>query len=163
MTSGLALPRGRGDTLLAQRFGSERRSAALWVVLWVLAAAATFGALAPVLFRHVPFEPVDVVFRIVGGVVRGLRAGRLAPTPRQPQRPAHDRHRLRALRRRRCSAQLDSPLAQTLALLLPDLWVLFFVAARADPPDRRPDADRGPTGSSSAPSSRAAWCSPRCG
>ena len=42
MTSGLALPRGRGDTLLAQRFG-VRRSAALWVLLWVLAAAATFG------------------------------------------------------------------------------------------------------------------------
>ena len=66
MTTGFALPRGRGDTLLAQRFGAERRPCAVWVLLWVLAAAATFGALAPVLFRHVPFEPIDVAFRVVG-------------------------------------------------------------------------------------------------
>ena len=79
MTSGLALPRGRGDTLLAQRFGAR---APLGVrsgcCLWVLAAAATFGALAPVLFRHVPFEPIDVAFRDRRRLVRRLRPGRLA-------------------------------------------------------------------------------------
>ena len=32
MTSGLALPRGRGDTLLAQRFGAERRTSVVWVL-----------------------------------------------------------------------------------------------------------------------------------
>ena len=126
MTSGLALPRGRGDTLLAQRFGSERRSAALWVFLWVLAAAATFGALAPVLFRHVPFEPIDVAFRIVGAsfVACGLVAWRRRPDNRSGLLMTATGFALFASP---LLAQIDAPLTQTLGLLLPDLWVLFFV------------------------------------
>jgi signal transduction histidine kinase len=126
MTSGLALPRGRGDTLLAQRFGRERRSAALWVFLWVLAAAATFGALAPVLFRHVPFEPIDVAFRIVGAsfVACGLVAWRRRPDNRSGLLMTATGFALLASP---LLAQINAPLTQTLGLLLPDLWVLFFV------------------------------------
>jgi signal transduction histidine kinase len=126
MTSGLALPRGRGDTLLAQRFGSERRSSALWVFLWVLGAAAAFGALAPVLFRHVPFEPVDVAFRIVGAsfVACGLVAWRRRPDNHSGLLMTATGFALFASP---LLAQIDAPLTQTLGLLLPDLWVLFFV------------------------------------
>lgn len=125
MTSGLALPRGRGDTLLAQRF-RVRRSGALWVCLWVLAGAATFGALAPVLFRHVPFEPIDVAFRVVGAsfAACGLVAWRRRPDNRSGLLMTAAGFALLASP---LLAQIDAPLAQTLGLLLPDLWVLFFV------------------------------------
>jgi signal transduction histidine kinase len=126
MTTGLALPRGRGDTLLAQRFGAERRPRAVWALLWVLAAAATFGALAPVLFRHVPFEPIDVAFRIVGAsfAACGLVAWRRRPDNRSGLLMTATGFALFATP---LLAQVDAPLAQTLGLLLPDLWVLFFV------------------------------------
>jgi signal transduction histidine kinase len=126
MTSGLALPRGRGDTLLAQRFGTERRSGPLWVLLWVLGVAATFGALAPVLFRHVSFEPVDVAFRLVGAsfVACGLVAWRRRPDNHSGLLMTATGFALLASP---LLAQLDAPLAKTLALVLPDLWVLFFV------------------------------------
>jgi signal transduction histidine kinase len=126
MTSGLALPRGRGDTLLAQRFGAERRSRAIWVGLWVLGAAAAFGALAPVVFRHVPFEPIDVAFRVVGAsfVACGLVAWRRRPDNRSG---LHMTATGFALFASPLLAQIDAPFAQTLGLLLPDLWVLFFV------------------------------------
>ena len=126
MTSGLALPRGRGDTLLAQRFGAERRTSVVWVLLWVLGAAATFGALAPVLFRHVPFEPIDVAFRDRRGLVRRLWTGRLAPRPDNRSGLLMTATGF-ALFASPLLAQVDSPLAKTLALVLPDLWVLFFV------------------------------------
>ncbi len=126
MTTGFALPRGRGDTLLAQRFGAERRPCAVWVLLWVLAAAATFGALAPVLFRHVPFEPIDVAFRVVGAsfAACGLVAWRRRPDNRSGLLMTATGFALFATP---LLAQVDAPLAQTLGLLLPDLWVLFFV------------------------------------
>ena len=125
MTSGLALPRGRGDTLLAQRF-AVRRSGALWAALWVLAAAAAFGALAPVLFRHVPFEPIDVVFRVVGAsfAACGLVAWRRRPDNHSGLLMTATGFALFASP---LLAQVDAPLTQTLGLLLPDLWVLFFV------------------------------------
>jgi signal transduction histidine kinase len=125
MTGGLALPRGRGDTLLAQRFG-ERRTNAIWVLLWVLGAAATFGALAPVLFRHVPFEPIDVAFRIVGAsfVACGLVAWRRRPDNHSGLLMTATGFALFASP---LLAQLNAPLAKTLAMVLPDLWVLFFV------------------------------------
>jgi signal transduction histidine kinase len=126
MTGGLALPRGRGDTLLAQRFGAERRTGVIWVLLWVLGAAATFGALAPVLFRHVPFEPIDVAFRIVGAsfVACGLVAWRRRPDNRSGLLMTATGFALLASP---LLAQVGSPLAKTSALVLPDLWVVFFV------------------------------------
>ena len=126
MTGGLALPRGRGDTLLAQRFGAERRTSVVWVLLWVLGAAATFGALAPVLFRHVPFEPIDVAFRIVGAsfVACGLVAWRRRPDNHSGLLMTATGFALFASP---LLAQVGSPLAKTLALVLPDLWVVFFV------------------------------------
>lgn len=126
MASGLALPRGRADALLAQRFGHERRGGAVWALLWVLAVAATFGALAPVLFRHVPFEPIDVAFRIVGAsfVACGLVAWRRRPDNRSGLLMTATGF---ALFVTPLLEQVHAPLAQTLGLLLPDMWVLFFV------------------------------------
>ncbi|MDT7577365.1 MAG: hypothetical protein QOH17_3698, partial [Pseudonocardiales bacterium] len=126
MTSGLALPRGRADTVLAQRFGRERGGAALWVFLWVLAAAATFGALAPVLFHHVPLGPIDVAFRVVGAsfAACGLVAWRRRPDNRSGLLMTATGF---ALFVSPLLEQIHSPLAQTLGLLLPDMWVLFFV------------------------------------
>ena len=126
MTSGLALPRGRADTVLLKRFGRERRGAAVWVLLWVLAAAATFGALAPVLFHHVEFQPIDVAFRVVGAsfAACGLVAWRRRPDNRSGLLMTATGFALFASP---LLAQLDAPLARTLGLVLPDLWVLFFV------------------------------------
>jgi signal transduction histidine kinase len=98
----------------------------VWVLLWVLGAAATFGALAPVLFRHVPFEPIDVAFRIVGAsfVACGLVAWRRRPDNHSGLLMTATGFALLASP---LLAQVDAPLTQTLGLLLPDLWVLFFV------------------------------------
>ena len=127
MTSGLALPRGRGDTLLARRFGDRAPvGRASGCCCGFSRAAATFGALAPVLFRHVPFEPIDVAFRIVGAsfVACGLVAWRRRPDNRSGLLMTATGFALFASP---LLAQVDAPLAQTLGLLLPDLWVLFFV------------------------------------
>jgi hypothetical protein len=83
--------------------------------------AATFVALAPSLPPRAA-EPIDVAFRVVGA---SFAACGLAPggSSRQPQRPAHDRHRVRPVRHAAAGAG-RRPAAQTL-LLLPR--VLFFV------------------------------------
>jgi hypothetical protein len=65
--SDLAMARpGRGSARAASRFTTPDRHRAFWVELWTAVAVAEFGTLASVLFRNVPFEPVDVVFRLVG-------------------------------------------------------------------------------------------------
>ena len=126
MTSGLALPHGRGDTLLAHRFGEGRRPRAVWILLWFLTAGATLGALAPVIFRHVPFGAIDGAFRIVGAsfAACGLIAWRRRPDNRSGLLMTAAGF---ALFVTPLLEQIDTPLAHTAALLLPDLWVLFFV------------------------------------
>ncbi|WP_171058196.1 sensor histidine kinase [Modestobacter altitudinis] len=127
MTSELvAGPLSHGSARLANRFATPVRRRTFWLGLWAAAAAAEFGALAPVLFRHVPFEPVDVVFRLVGG---SFAACGLIAWHRRP-----DNHSGRlmtatgfALFVTPLFSQLGAPLARTVALWLPDLWVLFFV------------------------------------
>ena len=127
MTSELAVgPLSRGSTRVMSRFAAPERRRTFWVALWVAAAAAEFGALAPVLFQHVPVQPIDVVFRLVGGsfVACGLIAWHRRP----------DNHSGLLMTATGFAffvspllTQIDSPLPQTLALVFPDLWLLFFV------------------------------------
>jgi signal transduction histidine kinase len=116
----------RGSARLASRFTTPARHNLVWAALWAAAVVAEFGALAPFLFRHVPFTPVDVVFRLVGG---SFAACGLIAWHRRP-----DNHSGRlmtgagfALFVTPLLGQIDAPFAQTAALWLPDLWVVFFV------------------------------------
>ena len=70
-----------------------RRGPLFWVAMWALLAAAEFVALIPVLWPEGPVPASDVVYRLVGALVRGLRPHRLAPAARQPRRAADDRDR----------------------------------------------------------------------
>jgi hypothetical protein len=111
-----------GDTLLAQRFGAERRTSVVWV-LWVLGAAATFGALRP---RAVPPRAVRADRRRVPdrrGLVRrcGLVAWRRRPDNHSGLLMTATGFALFASP---LLAQVGSPLAKTSALVLPDLWVV---------------------------------------
>jgi signal transduction histidine kinase len=127
MTSELVTgPLSRGSARLAHRFSTPVRHNLVWTALWTAAVVAEFGALAPILLRHVPFAPVDVLFRLVGGsfAVCGLIAWH--------RRPDNHSGRLMtavgfALFLTPLLDQIDAPLARTAALWLPDLWVLFFV------------------------------------
>ncbi len=119
-------PLSRRSARWAGRFTTPVRHRGFWVVLWAAAVAAEFGALAPFLFGHGPVAPVDVVFRLVGG---SFAACGLIAWHRRP-----DNHSGRlmtavgfALFVTPLLSQIDAPLAQTVALWLPDLWVLFFV------------------------------------
>ncbi|QJY47428.1 sensor histidine kinase [Pseudonocardia broussonetiae] len=116
----------QGNERVASRFTRPEPHRAFWIALWTVAAAAEFGALAPVLFRHVAFEPVDVVFRLVGG---SFAACGLIAWHRRP-----DNHSGRLMTATGFAffvspllGQLDTPLTRTAALWLPDLWILFFV------------------------------------
>lgn len=112
---------------LLRRFATPGPGPGFWVLAWTLTAAAVFGAMAPVIFRHVPFTPIDLVFRLVGGsfAACGLVAWRRRPDSRTG-----------ALMTATGAAffvspllgQVPYPLAQTAAAWLPDLWVVFMVA-----------------------------------
>ena len=127
MTARLALsPLSRSRARLVRRFAAPRTHGALWGALWIAVVAAQLGVLAPVLFGIVEFEPVDVVFRLVGGsfAACGLIAWR--------RRPDNHSGRLMtiagfALFMVPLVGQLGSSIATTIGLWLSDLWVLFFV------------------------------------
>jgi signal transduction histidine kinase len=120
-------PLSRGSASLVRRFAAPGRRLAFWITLWIAVAVAEFGALAPVLFGHdEQVVPIDIVFRLVGG---SFAACGLIAWHRRP-----DNHSGRLMTATGFAffvspllGRLDSPLAQTLALVLPDLWVLFFV------------------------------------
>jgi signal transduction histidine kinase len=127
MTSELVTGRlSRRSALLADRFASPARRRIPWPLLWAAAVAAEFGALAPFLFRHVDFAPVDVVFRLVGGsfAACGLIAWHRRPDNRSGMLMTAVGF---ALFVTPLLGQIDTPLTRTAALWLPDLWALFFV------------------------------------
>ena len=110
------------------RFAAPSSGLGFWLALWALAIAAEFAALVPVFF------PGERARRDRAGdlsphrrIIRGVRAHRLAPAARQPQRPAHGRGG-RGLLRAPLIGQFDSSLAQTASILLQELWAPFFVA-----------------------------------
>ena len=116
-----------GSIRLLHRFATPGPGPGFWVPAWALTGAAVFGALAPVLFRHVPFAPIDVVFRLVGGsfAACGLVAWRRRPDSRVgPLMTATGV----AFFVSPLLGQLSSPMALTAAAWLPDLWVVFMVA-----------------------------------
>ena len=81
------------------RFAAPERGLAFWLALWALVIAAEFGALVPVIWpgrgaRRDGAGDLPADRRIL----RGVRADRLAPAARQPQRPADGRGRCRLLR-----------------------------------------------------------------
>jgi signal transduction histidine kinase len=116
-----------GHALTARRFAGSEHGPAFWITLWIVVAAAEFGALVPVLFpQGVPVEAIDVAFRLIGGsfAACGLIAWRRRP----------DNHSGLLMTTTGFAffvsplfSQLDWPVAQVVALWLPDLWVLFFV------------------------------------
>jgi signal transduction histidine kinase len=120
-------PAWRTSAAVLHRFTAPRRGRAFWIALWAAAAAAEFGALAPVIFHHVPVEPIDVVFRVIGG---SFAACGLVAWHRRPD--SHSGPLMTATGFAffvsPLLGQLDSPVARTAGLWLPDLWVLFFVA-----------------------------------
>jgi len=117
----------RASTRVVRRFAVPDRHLAFWIVMWVAVAAAEFGALAPFIFGpEVPIEPVQIVFRLVGG---SFAACGLVAWHRRP-----DSYSGRLMTATGFAffaspllAQLDSAVAITASYLLPDLWILFFV------------------------------------
>lgn len=110
-----------------RRFARSGHGPAFWLLLWVLALAAEFGALVPVLFPNgAPVAAIDVAFRLIGGsfAACGLIAWR--------RRPDNHSGLLMTLTGfaffvSPLLSQLAWPPAQVAGLWLPDLWVLFFV------------------------------------
>ncbi len=129
MAGALALePLSGGSARLVSRFAARERRRAFWIVLWLAVVVGELGALAQfVLERSVPVEPVQVVFRLVGG---SFAACGLIAWHRRPD--SHSGRLLAAtgfaLYVSPLLSLIDSPLARTAAHLFPDLWVLFFVA-----------------------------------
>ncbi|GAA1831866.1 hypothetical protein GCM10009836_07340 [Pseudonocardia ailaonensis] len=121
-----ALP-ATGSAGLLRRFTAPRPTGAAWVLLWAVTVLGGVGALAPVLFRHVEVVPVDVVFRLIGFsfAVCGLLAWRRRPDSRVGLLMIGTGF---AFYVSPLLGQLDSPVARTVALWLPDLWILPFVA-----------------------------------
>jgi signal transduction histidine kinase len=119
-------PLSRTSARLASRFTTPVRHQTFWLALWVAAGAAEFAALAPFLFHHVPFQSVDVAFRLVGGsfAACGLIAWHRRPDNRSGRLMTAVGF---ALFLTPILGQIPVPLAQTVALWLADLWILFFV------------------------------------
>ena len=121
-------PLSGGSARLVRRFSTAQRHLGLWIALWVAVVLGEVGALAQfVLERTAPVEPVQVVFRLVGGsfAVCGLIAWHRRP----------DSHSGRLLAATGFAffvspllSLIDSPVARTAAHVFPDLWVLPFVA-----------------------------------
>jgi signal transduction histidine kinase len=110
------------------RFAAPQRGAGFWLALWVLAAAAELGALVPVIFpgeEHV--EAVQVVYRLIGGsfAACGLIAWRRRPDSRSGllMAAAGVGFFLSAI-----VGQFDAPIAQTVSILVQEMWAPFFVA-----------------------------------
>ncbi|WP_410613694.1 sensor histidine kinase [Amycolatopsis sp. lyj-109] len=125
MASDTAFPGGQVHG--THRFARVGHGPVFWLLFWVVALAAEFGALLPVLFSNgAPVEAIDVAFRLIGGsfAACGLIAWR--------RRPDNHSGLLMTITGfaffvSPLLSQLDWPPAQVVALWLPDLWVLPFV------------------------------------
>ncbi len=121
-------PLSGGSARLVRRFSAPERHLAFWIALWAAVVLGELGALAQfVLERSVPVEPVQVVFRLVGG---SFAACGLIAWHRRPD--SHSGRLLTAtgfaLYVSPLLSLIESPLARTAAHVLPDLWVFSFVA-----------------------------------
>jgi signal transduction histidine kinase len=119
-------PLSHASSRVIRRFAVPERHLAFWIVMWLLAVAGEAAALAPFVTGPEPVEPVQFVFRLVGGsfAACGLIAWRRRPDSLSGRWMTATGFAFYATP---LLAQLDSPIAQTAAHLLPDVWLLFFV------------------------------------
>lgn len=134
-----ALPAGMTGRFGARRIGPGVAAAwtrrtfieprpAVWVVLWLAAAAAELGVFVPVIFNDGrPVTTLDVLSRAVGGSF--LACGLIA----WHRRPQNRTGRLMvatglAFFAEPLLGQVDSAFAQTVGTLLADAWTIVFVA-----------------------------------
>jgi signal transduction histidine kinase len=110
------------------RFAAPQRGPGFWLALWVLVVAAELGALVPVIFpgeEHV--EAVQVVYRLIGGsfAACGLIAWRRRPDSRSGllMAAAGVGFFVSAI-----VGQFDAPIAQTVSIVVQEMWAPFFVA-----------------------------------
>src|SRR3954447_13651614 len=124
----VAPPVSRRSADVLTRFGARAHGTEFWVALWVAAAAAEFGSLVPVIFgRAEPVPGWEVVYRMIGGsfAACGLIAWRRRPD-------SHGGVLMTAAGF--CFfllpllSQVHAPAAQTLSMLVDDLWTIPFVA-----------------------------------
>ena len=123
-----ASPVDRRSARVLSRFGEADRPAAFWVTLWVVVAAAEFGALVPVIWSH--GEPVDawqVVFRLIGGsfAACGLIAWHRRPDSRSGLLMTATGF---GFLMSPLLAQIEAGSAQTAAIVTSDLWAIPFSA-----------------------------------
>jgi signal transduction histidine kinase len=124
----VARPVTRRNAQVLTRFPVREHSAAVWAAMWAAAAAAEFGVLVPVIFAHgAPHPGYDIAFRLLGGsfAACGLIAWRRRPDSRSG-----------ALMVAAAAGffvaplffQFEAPIAQTIAVLLNDIWTIPFIA-----------------------------------
>src|SRR3954471_6428141 len=110
----------------------------VWILLWGVTIAAELGALLPDLVGSGATPPAwEIAFRLIGGsfAACGLIAWR--------RRPENRSGRLMVATGLSFLAgplldQLDAPVAQTLGLLLGDLWIVLLVVLLLSAPSGRP-------------------------
>jgi signal transduction histidine kinase len=124
----IAPPVSRRGADVLSRFTAHAHGTAFWVALWIVAAAAEFGALVPVIFgREEPVPGWEFVYRLIGGsfAAAGLIAWRRRPDSRSGvlMTATGFLFFLTPL-----LSQVDAPVGQTLVLLTNDLWTIPFVA-----------------------------------
>jgi signal transduction histidine kinase len=109
------------------RVTAPEHSRRFWIALWVLAAAAEFAVLVPVVFADEPVAGLDVAFRLIGGsfAACGLIAWHRRPDSRSGM--------LMTVAGLGFSVspllqQLDGAAPQTFATYLTDVWTVPFVA-----------------------------------
>jgi signal transduction histidine kinase len=111
---------------VARRFAVPERDHAFWIIMWAVVVAAEAGALAPVVSGSASIDPVQVVFRLVGGsfAACGLIAWHRRPDSLSGRWMTATGFAFFASP---LLAQVPWSVTQTAAHLLQDLWLLFFV------------------------------------
>ncbi len=124
----VANPVGRRNAHVLSRFADAQRPASFWVTLWLVVAAAEFGALVPVIWNG--GEPVpgwQLVFRLIGGsfAACGLIAWHRRPDSRSGLLMTATGFGFLASP---LLAQIGAGSAQTAAIVTSDLWAIPFSA-----------------------------------
>jgi signal transduction histidine kinase len=117
----------RRSAHVLSRFTGRERGIRFWVAMWVVVAAAEFGALVPVIFgRTEPVPGWEVVYRLIGGsfAACGLIAWRRRPDNRSGLLMTGVGFGFFLFP---LLSQIDAPAAQTLGMLVNDYWTIPFV------------------------------------
>ncbi len=117
-----------GDVTELRRFSARERHTAFWAALWTAAVVAELLVLRPALLdRDEPVQGLEVVFACVGGsfAACGLVAWHRRPDSRSGALMTVTGF---AFFLPTLLGELGTPLGDTLAVLLVDLWSVLFVA-----------------------------------